>query len=680
MNNLNTWRDQYVQQYNGTINSFAYNNLGVCFRDDTNRVLAGPEEICGNMQQSMPNWDGHDITQYRLLRNDSYQNNGYSGSQGSINIIDWTQWSGATYGTDPNDCCSSISGSQPMIDNASRTILFSYGQALLSQTIAINQALQLSGVQVDGYTYAWTYRLISNGGNVGSEVLKFTVDVKDSSGNIVESHTYDYSAGIGSVDNWSTVKGLEVFSTPYTDPQSITLKILGKDGGYWGGYYGPEVKDVSLNLIYRSNPCSIDPLYDPSCPGYALALAEQIFNQQCSANPLYDISCPGYQEAYKTQQCTADPLYDASCPGYAEAYYNQQCSINALYDTGCNGYAEAYFNQQCSLNPLYNTGCTGYAQAYFNQQCSLNPLYNIACTGYAEAYYNQQCSISALYDAGCPGYAEAYFNQQCTADALYDKTCPGYETAYYEKYIKPGLEQQTAEASGSSTTTTPTSTPSAVTDTGAVSTTGSTVVDNVISAPPTTSVTSVTNTVPGVSVITIEPPVTETTVAETKTEEPVAEEKASEEKAAEETVASIEAEAKSEDPKSTNNSTTKDSGSNETKTAKAQPTEQQKTDSKREKIKEILTEKLKELANQMGQAASLEQQAAVQAQITALIAYVPGFNAYGQLAIPGVDFYADEEIYKNARIPDAKRGARNGLAQQVLWDKMVDMQYNKEDQ
>ena len=93
------------------------------------------------------------------------------------------------------------------------------------------------------------------------------------------------------------------------------------------------------------------------------------------------------------------------------------------------------------------------------------------------------------------------------------------------------------------------------------------------------------------------------------------------------------------------------------------------------KMREIIKDKLNKLAEDMGKAQTLEAQQALQQIIAALINYVPGFNAYGQVAIPGVDFYNQDEIYKDKKIPENQRGLRNGLASQILWDKMVDMQY-----
>ena len=149
-------------------------------------------------------------------------------------------------------------------------------------------------------------------------------------------------------------------------------------------------------------------------------------------------------------QCTINPLYNSSCPGYAEAYKTQQCTISALYDPTCPGYQQAYFDQQCSISSLYNQQCPGYQQAYLTQQCTANPLYSTSCPGYQQAYFNQQCSLSALYSPNCPGYAEAYQTflraQACQANPQSSPTCPGY--------VVPVV------SSPSTTTTTTSSTPS----------------------------------------------------------------------------------------------------------------------------------------------------------------------------------------------------------------------------
>jgi hypothetical protein len=98
---------------------------------------------------------------------------------------------------------------------------------------------------------------------------------------------------------------------------------------------------------------------------------------------------------------------------------------------------------------------------------------------------------------------------------------------------------------------------------------------------------------------------------------------------------------------------------------------------RRKKLKEIAEREARDLANEMGKAATAEQQMATQARVMSLISYVPGFGSYAQKGIPQpTSYYSDESIYEGRTIPDSNFGARNGLAQEILHERMVDMQYN----
>ena len=80
---------------------------------------------------------------------------------------------------------------------------------------------------------------------------------------------------------WQTFSGSEVydFGSAY---EAVALQIEGIDHGFWAGNYGPTVRNPSVIAIYtpvNTNPvilpdCS-NPLNDPSCAGYAEALAAQ---------------------------------------------------------------------------------------------------------------------------------------------------------------------------------------------------------------------------------------------------------------------------------------------------------------------------------------------------------------------------------------------------------------------
>ena len=842
---------------------------------------------------------------------------------------------------------------------------------------AINQALTGTGVSIDKVHYRWKYIHCFNtpgnfcSNNISNRVNQSTgeitddtywdelvvvVEVTDSSGNVVETKTWTMdtwyqwnttnSHSTNEVQEGTTVwqiheDNIEIYNhidkvgtirTP-NSVGDVRFRITGYDKGNWDGYYGPIVNDIETWFTYRANPCNDTALYDPSCPGYATALAQYEYDQNCAADALYDSGCPGYATAYFNQQCDLDPLYDSGCSGYAEAYYNQQCSANPLYDSGCTGYAAAYlaqqcgldahydssctgyssaitqltdeatnyvtgngtnyirikktddhdlywilyynqaeinaggwkfectgtnctndygnissvyqvgggtgtdlllyikdedgntlygegsqtyrfyktsyltaqcdantlfnqmcdgyaeayatyvYNQACTANPLYDSECPGYDAAYLSLQCEANPLYDSSCTGYATAFLEYQCEQNPLYDESCTGYDDAYFNQQCDLDPLYNFQCTGYQDAYFNQqcqqnpqydelcpgYVAPVVETDIDDIIDDGTGT------------------GDSVVDNIIETPEVT----IPGEIPGVEievpsmpeveveilpVTPVEPEVidvpvpdvveqiemeiemelemeieaemdldievpeatveetsstdesqsdanedaieedieTETTENESTENETTEEESTDEESTEEESTEEESTEDESSDEeneseentdeseneeseeeseeveekeekeeksdkkekkedKTTEKSSEKDTSSKSSK--KKELTKEQKRKAKLKKMKEIIKNKLKELADVMGKAVSLEQQQALQAQIAALINYVPGFKAYGEYYIPGVEFYQYEEIYKDKKIPENQRGLRNGLANEILHEKMVDMQY-----
>jgi cobalamin biosynthesis protein CobT len=163
-------------------------------------------------------------------------------------------------------------------------------------------------------------------------------------------------------------------------------------------------------------------------------------------------------------------------------------------------------------------------------------------------------------------------------------------------------------------------------------------------------------------------------VAEESTEEESTEESTEEESTEEESTEEESTEEESTEEESTEEESTEEKPVVKKKTTK-KLTKAQKEKAKKEKMKEIIKDKLKKLADDVGKAQTLEAQQALQQIIAALINYVPGFNAYGQLAIPGIDFYNQDEIYKDKKVPENLRGLRNGLASELLHKKMVDMQY-----
>jgi hypothetical protein len=523
----------------------------------------------------------------------------------------------------------------------------------------------------------------------------------------------------------------------------VRFRISGYDKGNWDGYYGPIIKDLKTWFTYRANPCAQTALYDPSCPGYAAAYAQYQYNTNCSANALYDSGCPGYATAYYNQQCSANPLYDSGCSGYAEAYYNQQCSADPLYDSGCSGYAEAYYTQQCTANPLYDSGCTGYAEAYYTQQCSLDAtydsgctgyfdakcdidaLFDVGCTGYQQAYFNQQCLINPQYDQLCNGYIAPVVSDPTqiddgsgTGDAIVDDVINTDNTPGVILIpVIPEPEPEVPEIVVVDNTQDTITAPAPLTDLDVEipnisieniereveqeiereleivvevepETSEPEVVDDVSTEENTEESTTEDTTEETTEEDTTEESTEEESTEEESTEEESTEEESTEEESTEEESteeeSTEEVEEKEEEEKEEEKEEAKEEAKEETVVAKKETkkktlTKKQKADAKKKKMKEIIKNKLKALAVEMGKAQSLKDQQALQQLIAALINYVPGFNEYGKYNIPGINFYQPEAIYQDKKIPENNRGLLNGLASELLHEKMVDMQYEKDE-
>ena len=247
------------------------------------------------------------------------------------------------------------------------TYYWSGTQQTLSNTIAINQALQAAGIQVDGFDYQWVYKngnanwFSGQPGGGGVDPFEVVVNVYDSNGNLFKSYKYDYGQNFA---NWTYDQGTETFNQNYLTPSyfgNVEILVTGQDIAGQAGYWGPEFRadESYIYVNYSPDPCYNNALYDPQCPGYANAL----FLQQCTTNPLFDPTCPGYAAANLTQMCSANPLYDPACPGYSAAKFAQQCDYDPLSDVQCPNYQQAYLEKQCESDPLYDVQCAGYQTA-----------------------------------------------------------------------------------------------------------------------------------------------------------------------------------------------------------------------------------------------------------------------------------------------------------------------------
>ena len=102
--------------------------------------------------------------------------------------------------------------------------------------------------------------------------------------------------------------------------------------------------------------------------------------------------------------------------------------------------------------------------------------------------------------------------------------------------------------------------------------------------------------------------------------------------------------------------------------------EKTKEEIKNDKLNEIVAIKLGKISQQRALATTFKEQAALESYIIALLNFNAGYKNYNVLMPDGVG-YESRDVYMNSFIPDNKRGLRNGLAQELLHKKMVDLQW-----
>lgn len=617
-------------------------------------------------------------------------------------------WSGVTTGTLPANFMPG--GPAPIYDPSTNTITFSYNaNAYVGQVIAINQALANAGagVKINGYNYSYDIRNM-NGDNRqgGTDTLTVAQVLRGPNNSSLLSSSQYYNTKF----EWQTITGTRTATTPIDMASATYLQIgiTGGDNGYWAGYFGPQVRNVSMSLNYFVDPCVSNPAYSPSCAGFNNVLQsnnlvpnptgyaqyggsiDQSYAinqalQQSGAN----VKIHGFQWGYvanaegpycagwfvvcwdsRTPSVTTNvDITDTNGNNIYSITRNYQNSYNTtnytyLFPTTRNLLTLGSFNFTATTEDHAYVGSMWSKALYTPDPCTVNPLSSTTCPGYAQAYHDQQCSMNPLYASDCPGYAQAYFNQQCSANPLYNQGCPGFAQAYYNQQCQqnplydrncPGYAQAYAlkyvtPTTSSTTTTTSTTTTATVQTTDASTVAVPAVISDpvvnsvVTTTPSTTSATSPTSVT---SVVAPAPVVVQTTSSSTTTT----------------TVSSEKQEEQKQEQKKADSAVTATVGG---KASKADPGA----------ARAAATEKAKELANNMSKAASMEQQAASQGLLVGLIGYVPGFTAYQNSTVPDVNAAKLTRQYDKPVVDNRRAQRLMNSASDAKHQEMVDSQYN----
>jgi len=399
---------------------------------------------------------------------------------------------------------------------------------------------------------------------------------------------------------------------------------------------------------------------------------------------------------------------------WADAYYNQQCGISALYDSGCTGYETAYYNQQCGITALYDPTCNGYEEAWILDQCTYDELYHPTCPNYATNYaewLSEQYTESE--DEGYGAYDDDFDEIE-----VFEPEMIYFEPEIFEISVLPDVVDTFAPVNmGDIQLDMPTFDDIVIAEVEAEIETFFAEMNfeelPEIDFPelemPDMEIPDMElepmEELPDVAIEETTEETTETISTETQEEEVLDEPNVeqSEEEAQEDTRSTDEEdtqesteeqieeevdeeESEKQEIEETEEEAEKERGEPESEpeekevvmVAKTEPkkmTAKQKQKAKEKKMREIIADKLKNLAIEVGEASTIEAQTQLQNIIIALLGYNQGFSTYN-IPLADANFYESRDIY-DIRLPDSLRGRRIGLASELLHKKMVDIQWEE---
>ena len=342
--------------------------------------------------------------------------------------------------------------------------------------------------------------------------------------------------------------------------------------------------------------------------------------------PMGNIEVNYEQVHIKNHAVTVGVVGDLSAGEYEQWFYNHRTNGAVYWDSQEDDPVEiAQGESICSVIPDSHISCLYYPQVYadnvYNQQCALDPLYDYGCDGWSDAY------IEEYVEEEEPEVWEEVEEIEEIFVIEEPQVFEIIDIAPLENFTPETIEEALVEIE--------------------------TVFEEQAQEELIEELEAELEEFlePEVEEETIEEPTEEELDEQEPEEETVQEEQTTEEPQQEEVI--VEA---VEEPKLV---------------------ETKKKASKKQKMREIISDKLKNLAVEMGEAASLEEQQKLQALILTLLNFNAGFNSYNtQLLVDGI-FYEDKGIYLDKDIPDNKRGLRNGLANEILHNKLMDLQWQK---
>ena len=355
-----------------------------------------------------------------------------AGADTTTNVLSNTPWTGVTNGSLPGN---RMPGSSLLYDNATGTVNWSYSTATAAKTIAINNALSGTGVQVGGYNYTYDLRNMNGDNRQGSvDTMTVTTRMTSNTGATLLTNTNTHNT----LFDWTTFNGTQTLNSalPLSGLGNLSISFTSRDVGYWNGWFGPEVRNVGMSLNYTVvDPCIANPAANSGCPGYTTNIltsnnllpgttgVQSYAINQALALSGSGVMIHGFNYGYNYniggQQCTATNQ-DGSCSWWMASAASVVTTIKD------NNAGTIYSQTDSYTGPTSGAKATTYLFPASRNLATLSTFRmspGISGSGsitgmYSRAIYTPDwCAQNPTYDPSCPGY-----NNVMTSDNLFSGT------------------------------------------------------------------------------------------------------------------------------------------------------------------------------------------------------------------------------------------------------------------
>lgn len=138
-------------------------------------------------------------------------------------------------------------GNIPAYNPNTGTFIFGYNQGTVSYSTSVNFALANAGtgLQINGFKYSWQYY----NQDYSRGTLTGNISLTSNTGQILQSYGYNMPK---TTNGWTSMSGIQNFATQYplSGVGNLNVSFTGKDDRWWAGYYGPQIRDISVKMLY----------------------------------------------------------------------------------------------------------------------------------------------------------------------------------------------------------------------------------------------------------------------------------------------------------------------------------------------------------------------------------------------------------------------------------------------